>query len=237
MIMSPRILIVEDNKALAENLCEILLESAFEGDIVGTAEEAMARLSEQPYAAVITDLRLPGMSGIDLIEKLRGRGQAMPIVVITAFADRSMVEAAELRGALEVLPKPIDMGHFFEILEELRRSEPKVLVVEDSKALAENIAEALRLHDLEPIVAATVQAALAQRHLPEVAVIDLRLPDGSGLDAVRRLRARDPNLPVLVVTGYADDLASDEKDELPILEKPFPVAALVDRISLLRSKS
>jgi DNA-binding NtrC family response regulator len=129
----------------------------------------------------------------------------------------------------------VDIDRLFAVADEFAREAVRVLVVEDSDDLAENIAELLRQRSLDPIVAATVHAAMQQRHLPQVAIVDLRLPDGSGLEAVRRLAARDPNIRVLLTTGYIDDARVAEAADIaciesPVLQKPVSTEALAERV-------
>lgn len=79
-----------------------------------------------------------------------------------------------------------------------------ILVVEDDNAFRKILVNAFRERGYEaegvPDAAAAIQAA--ERDSPEMAVVDLRLPDGSGLDVVRRLKAIDPSTAIVVLTGY-----------------------------------
>lgn len=236
--MTSRVLVVEDNRPLAENIAEILGDSDYEARIVQSAEDALELLHHERFDGIITDLRLPQLSGSELIEELRRRGHTTPVVVVSAFADARDVEKAETVGALDVLPKPVDFDRLFDILAEFAGDNDRVLVLEDSEALADNLAELLREHSLEPIVAASVQAARQQRYLPKLAVVDVRLPDGSGLDAIRTLHARDPKLPILLMTGYPEDLeeVSLPGIEGPIIEKPMDPEVVMARIEAVRSK-
>ena len=227
-------LIVEDNQALAENVVEILADLGYEAVPVGSAEEALPLLEQEPIG-VITDLRLPGMSGVDFVAEMRRRGCVAPVILITAFAEEATVLRAEELGVLDVLPKPINFQRLFELVAEVVGPRRRVLVLEDSPALASNIAEALSEVNLEPIVVGTVQAALEQKQLPRVAIVDVRLPDGSGMDVARRLRARDPKLEVLVVTGFPtdlDDSASAARAEpgLHIMQKPIAIEQLIEQV-------
>ncbi len=81
---------------------------------------------------------------------------------------------------------------------------PSLLLVDDDEALRERLAKALRRRGLEVRTAAGVVGALeaAAADSPEMAVVDLRLPDGSGLDVVRALRDLDPTTRCVVLTGY-----------------------------------
>lgn len=233
MTNATRVLIVEDNVDLAENIADILSERNVEGVVVENAEEANKVLDTEHFDGVITDLRLPGMSGADLIATLRGRGHSVPIIVVSAYATDDAIDRVEELGALDVLDKPVSIDRLLAAVSEFTRKVPKVLVLEDSAPLAENVADVLRERNLEPLVFATVEGAIRQRHLPKVAVVDLRLSDGSGLEAIRRLVARDPSIRILLTTGFPSDL-DDTKEldciEHPILEKPVSMSALADRV-------
>jgi DNA-binding response OmpR family regulator len=92
--------------------------------------------------------------------------------------------------------------------------------------------EALESSGIPSSVGATAEAALAQRGLPRVALVDLMLPDENGLEVARRLCARDPTIRIIFVTAYADELLSRvTADQVPaLIVKPFDLAELVARV-------
>jgi CheY-like chemotaxis protein len=238
MTRTGHLLIVEDDPELAENLVEILDGLGYRAESVPSAEEALERVLAQPFDGVITDFRLPGLNGIELIDRLRKAGAAVPVVVVSAMMDRASAQTAESAGALDVLSKPIDLERLFSLVEAFVDPRHEVLIVDDNEALAENVADALRQEGLEPTVSATAFSALSQRMLPRIALIDLRLPDLDGVELARRLRRRDPRIEILFVTAYAEDLQRrlhamdrDESNEGGrCVEKPFDMASLVDRV-------
>ncbi len=230
-----RLLLVEDNAELAENLAEILECQGHEVDVCPSAEEALTRLDTHRYGGMVTDLRLPGQSGLQLIEVLRDRADPTPIVLMTAYADSNAAQRAEKLGALAVLFKPLDMQRLFDAVQEFAHDKRKVLVVEDNTELAENVAEALSQRGFSPVVARTVAEAMNQRGLPDVALIDYRLPDGTGLEAARRLRARDPQLRVIIVSGYGPQLKRAVGEAPPdfvskTLAKPVEMNNLMEEV-------
>ena len=240
MMSSSRILIVEDDGDLAENLAEIVEGLGHEVEVASSAERALELVRARPFQGIITDFRLPGKTGIDLIREVRASGIAVPVVMVSAFMDFRMTEGAEEAGALDVVAKPVDLERLLGLLTEFTRPGGDVLIVDDNQALAENIAEGLRARGLEPLIGDSGAAALAQRKLPSVAVVDLRLPDGSGIDVARRLAARDPRIRILFMTGYAEELRdrlAPLVDVLPLLDreqpyvsKPFDLGALLEQV-------
>lgn len=100
------VLIIDDNLAYAENLAEVLELSGCLSAVFATAEEALPAALDSHANAVITDFRLPGMNGIELIAQIiRARG-SLPAIVISAYADEGVVDAAKALGA-EFHAKPV----------------------------------------------------------------------------------------------------------------------------------
>lgn len=104
-----RILLVEDDRVLADALSRALVQSAHAVDVVSTGEEADHALAPGTYDLAILDIGLPGLSGLDVLKRLRGRKSTMPVLMLTAFdtlADR--VRGLDL-GADDYLAKPFDL--------------------------------------------------------------------------------------------------------------------------------
>jgi DNA-binding NtrC family response regulator len=84
---------------------------------------------------------------------------------------------------------------------------PRVLIVEDERVLAKNVAEKLRTHDHVVEISHTAKDALAcsAKFVPDVIILDLRLPDGDGLKLLPKLRAESPSTSVIVVTAHGNE--------------------------------
>lgn len=80
-----------------------------------------------------------------------------------------------------------------------------VLLVDDDEAMRDTLAELLRMDGIETITAGRVDEArkLVAIHTPAVVVVDYQLPDGTGIDLAQDVKAHDPEIPVLLLTGYA----------------------------------
>lgn len=112
-----KILVVDDHADLAENLAEILTCAGFSAVVAASAEEALAHLAAEHVIAVLTDFRLPGLSGAELIGEIRRRGVRVPSVVMSAYTDDDTIARSRKAGALDVLPKPVEIARLMTILQ------------------------------------------------------------------------------------------------------------------------
>ncbi len=226
-----RVLLVEDNAELAENLIEILGAEGQEAIWVETAEEALAAVREEAFAGILTDLRLPGISGLEMLAQLRRTGDATPLVLMTAYADARATQEAEELGALDVMFKPVDLAQLASVVGEFSNPDPCVLLVDDNRELADNLAEALGQHGFHTTVVGSVEQALALRKLPKVALVDLRLPDGNGISVAQRLAARDPRVAVILMSGFLQDLNDrDMPHQMQSMKRALPKPVRVEDV-------
>jgi DNA-binding NtrC family response regulator len=224
------ILIVDDEIELAENLSEILSEAGHDTAIAESAHSALARVDQGDVAAVITDHRLTDQSGAELIAELRRRGSSIPAVVMSAHTDDVTIDSASRAGALEFLPKPIDVHRLIAVASNLGRDEALVLIVEDDRDLADNLAEELRESGHDAAVSTSAAAALSSVVRPGAAIVDYRLPDATGIEVAERLLARDPQVRILFVSAAADELGrrlSERREGSDALAKPIDVQRLL----------
>lgn len=248
---STSVLVIDDNAALAENIGEILADCGVEVEVALNATDGLARFDGREWDLVVTDVRMPGVNGLDLLEQIKQRSPGTPVMVMTGYADSETVARAHHSGALAVVHKPLDLDAFLSLVEQVSEASAPVLVVEDDVALIGNISEILcEENGLLPHPATRISLA---RRLVEsvdfrVALVDLRLPDGDGLAFARELQRRPDgtNRPVIIITGYPEALgegigqvvpANDtgtldalDPNELIIVTKPFAVPNLVERL-------
>lgn len=103
-----RILLVEDDPGLADSLSEGLRQMGFAVDLSRDGGEADAILSVRKFDAVVLDLGLPGLSGMEVLKRLRKRGSTLPVLILTARDAMSDKVAGLNAGADDYLLKPFD---------------------------------------------------------------------------------------------------------------------------------
>lgn len=219
-----RYLLLDDNQAFAENIAEILRDAGDQATVVTDGAEALAQARTTRFDALLTDMKMPGMSGAAAVHHIRRVDPGIAAVVVTAYPGEGELEAARREGLLAVLPKPVPLQSLIGLLSTARR-DGLIVVAEDDPALSDNLAEVLRGRGFSSVTARSVleteQLSMVE---PFAALVDLRMPGGPDGEVLRRLKARFPKLPVFVTTAYpemAPQLASQ------VFIKPFDTAALV----------
>lgn len=107
------ILLVEDDAAMGALLVRDLSRRGFEVRHVTSAAEALAAVETETYGAIVSDVRLGGMSGLELCERLSARRPDVPVILITAFGDLQLAIAALRAGAHDFLPKPFEVEELY----------------------------------------------------------------------------------------------------------------------------
>ncbi len=106
-----RILLVEDEARLAENLAAAFREAAgFAVDVALNGMDGLAFAERGTYDLIVLDLMLPGMSGVNVLRAIRGRGDDTPVLILTAIAEAGSVIRLLNDGADDYLAKPFDLG-------------------------------------------------------------------------------------------------------------------------------
>lgn len=107
-MLNPRIRIVDDERGVRESISLILRFAGFETLLYETAEEFLAKDDLQWPGCIISDIRMPRMTGLELQQELNRRGVTLPILFLTAYADVSMAVMALKKGAADFMEKPMD---------------------------------------------------------------------------------------------------------------------------------
>ncbi len=105
----PRVLIVDDHLSMAETLADGLAEHGYDTVALASSKEAAKRLENETFAALVTDLRMPGMDGLELLRVSRSHAPDRPVIVMTAYsAVESAIESIR-QGAFHYLTKPFKL--------------------------------------------------------------------------------------------------------------------------------
>ncbi|UPG88215.1 response regulator [Luteibacter aegosomaticola] len=212
------ILVIEDDAAFAEIVGSQARQMGFRTIHASTAGEALVMAREQLPQAIVLDIGLPDQSGLHVLDILKHdvRTRHIPIHVVSG-SDHS--RTALSLGAVGYLVKPVsqdDLGSVLDSLEARLSQRPRrVLVVEDDAVQLDAIRHLLATADVETVGAATAAECLAalKAQTFDCMVLDLSLPDTSGLALLEAMSASDEHAfpPVIVYTGRVLSSAEEER--------------------------
>jgi tubulin-specific chaperone A len=213
------LLIVEDDPKFAKIVRDYARKKHFKCIVAGDGESALILSKTHCPAAIILDLKLPGMSGWDVLDAIKDDPDLRHIPVHIMSVDDKDISAYQ-RGAMGFLTKPVSQkaleGAFAKIEAFISSKIRSLLLVEDDAALRLSVRKLLEGSDVSIVEATTGQAALeALTSQPfDCMILDLMLPDISGFEMLNRLDSDEslPKCPVIVYTGK--ELTPAENQEL-----------------------
>jgi len=112
----PKILLIEDDASIAAALKKELQAEGYQVATATRGDDGLSQAKAQPCDVVVTDLKMPGLSGLELVEQLHAAKPKLPIIMMTAFGTtETAIEATKL-GAYDYLLKPFDMGELLDLV-------------------------------------------------------------------------------------------------------------------------
>ncbi len=216
------LLIIEDDKNFAVTLMKIARKRGYKCLAAGDGKTGLLLAAEEPVTAVILDLKLPDIDGMQILDQLKNnlKTRHIPVHIITGRAEDSNVTSLR-KGAIGYLTKPVEQegidGAFGKI-EALLQSEMKqILVVEDDRRNQVAIQNLLKKKDISITLAGAGMAALG--HLQtmhfDCIILDLNLPDMNGFEWLEKAERESGSKalpPIIVYT--ARELSEDENRQL-----------------------
>ncbi len=116
MIPEPTVFVVDDDTQARNSVCALVKSMGMRSQAFASAEEFLAEYQDRRPGCVVTDLLMPGMSGLDLQEQLLQRGFDIPVIVLTAYARTATTVQAMRAGALAVLDRPFAEDDLWEMI-------------------------------------------------------------------------------------------------------------------------
>ncbi len=120
--MPELILVIEDKKSMAEMLARTLEAEGYRAITAASGEEGVQKALKEKADLVLTDLKLPAMSGLDVLKRLKERRPFLPVIMMTAFGSIETAVEAVKAGAYDFLTKPFDTSHLLVLIEKALES-------------------------------------------------------------------------------------------------------------------
>jgi len=241
-----KILVVDDDQYLLDLLIETLKSIGYDAIGATRASEAQALLMIHDFKLVITDIRMPGMDGIEFSREVKSRNPDLPIIFITGVLGSSVLQLTEAEGYLS---KPFRIGQMEELIssvieksaEKRDGSEEPILVVDDDDTFRIMLMETLKLSGYSVIGAAdgTDAVSILKKGGISSVIADINMPGMDGISLTKYIKEHWPNLPVIMITGYLTVEAQQHQPaELAdgFLMKPFRIESITELLENLKKQ-
>ena len=175
-----KILIVDDERAIRNSLKEILGDEGYDVDIAEDGPSALAKVDKEKYDVIFCDIKMPGMDGTEVLDKLVADGVDAAIVMISGHGDIATAVECIKKGAFDFIQKPLDLNR---ILITIKNATDKVSIVKENRQLKKKVYGQKMIGESAPI-------QHIRDMVSKVAPTDARVlivgPNGSGKELVAR---------------------------------------------------
>ncbi len=141
----PHVLIVDDDPDVREALEALLTSTGFRTSFAEDGDAGFKAMTEQPYDLVLLDIKLPGRSGLSVLQEFRRINRQLPIIALTALKDIDVARAAFKNGAQDYIPKPWDAD---ELIAQIHRALERNKLVEENVQLRRALKARYRLENI-----------------------------------------------------------------------------------------
>ncbi len=229
------VLVVDDDEGMVATLRDILGVAGYRVDVAYSGQDAVDRVRRQAPDCILMDIRMPDLNGVEAFREIKRLAPESFVIFMTAYAASTLVEDARREGAVEVVPKPLDIEQVLSLIEETAQKTP-ILVVDDDSAFCRSLADALEVQDFDVHAAENVNDAirLFEKEPRRVVILDMQMDGKSGLEVLLILREINPRAIVILMTGFPGLEDAMERGvsmaAAACLNKPFEVDDLIRQV-------
>jgi DNA-binding NtrC family response regulator len=285
-----RVLLVDDEEDYVRTMAERMDMRDLESTVALSGEEALDVLETNPPDVIVLDLRMPGMHGMEVLEKVKEEHPHIQVIILTGHGGEKEEKEARRLGAFEYVQKPADLGSLVstirgawrrsiqaakdfikdqgeefdrtmtaaalaegglpddarEVMErahglarearsQVGKKALKILHVDDEEDYVRTMSERLEMRDMGSDVALNGEEALSmlEGDLPDVMVLDLKMPGLSGLEVLEAVKEKYPSVEVIILTGHGSEKERTEALRLgafAYLQKPVDIQELMAEV-------
>jgi len=208
-----KVLVIEDDYATSKLLSNYLNKWGYDPVIVSTEQQSMSIIEKEPLLAIILDIELPNVNGLELLKKINDHPNTKNVPVIVCSIEPEQ-QKAFMMGAVEYFIKPINYNYLVEVLTSYKlRKDSNILCVDDDVPTLNLVKQAIESAGFNAVaesVSANVMELIRDKSI-DIAIIDLDMPAPNGFELIKLIKSekRFAHLPIIIYTGkenYKEDL-------------------------------
>jgi len=251
------VLVVDDDKVIREQLEKELKRNFFNTVLSSDGKTALERLSRDKVDILILDVRLPGMDGLEVLDKAKEINSDCEVIVVTGFGTREIAVQSLRKGAIDYIEKPLEMDDLFAALgraqEKLAEREElsyenTLLVIDDEEVIVKRLKKFLEKEGYVVFAAYNGKEGLSviENNKIDVIITDIKMGDMDGIEVIKRAKHLYRDIEGIVVTGHKDQeltIRSLRAGATDYITKPinldellFSIKKATEKINLSRNR-
>jgi DNA-binding NtrC family response regulator len=240
--MSRRALVVDDDRAMVRTLSDVLRLNGWAVTPAFDGQEAVAAAHDGSFDVVLMDVKMPGLNGVEAFKAMKEAQPNLRVILMTAYAAHDLIAEAEREGVMQVMPKPVNIPLLLAVLAQTLNRQQPVLVVDHDGTFLRTLADVLRLHGFEVVMAETLEGARHEvaRKSPVAVLLHMHLGPASPHDAVVAVHDVNPEVAVILYSGE-QGAADEARRTLPdgwvhaYIQKPLDIDQLTGMLDAIRA--
>jgi len=131
-----KILIIDDERSIRNSLKEILTDEGYSVDVAEDGQQGCAMVDKEKYSVIFCDIKMPGMDGVEVLDKMIEMGVDAAIVMISGHGDINTAVECIKKGAFDYIPKPLDLNR---ILITIKNATERVSLIKETRILKKKV--------------------------------------------------------------------------------------------------
>ena len=236
-----KVLVIEDDETARDKLSKAIRKEGYQVVTAMNGRDGVEQFRKEKPDIVVTDLKMPGMDGLEVMHTVRQESKNAQIIVVTAFGEADTAVTALREGALDYLKKPIDLdeltvalGRAKERVSSYKKAEsfPTLLLADDEDKIRERLTRVLEKEGWNVIPVANGEEAVKTfREVKiDIALMDIKMPKKDGLQTLHEMRAMSDDFEAIILTGYGDESAAIQAlrdGAINFLKKPIDLDQMI----------
>ncbi len=235
MTTTKTILVVDDNEDYREGVIDFLDIEGYE--VVGACDgfKALEIIKKDKFDAVLMDVRMPGMDGVETFQKLKEVSPGTPTILMTAFAVETRIREALRKGVFGAFQKPVDHERLICSIEKSIPDGPVVMVAVDDNEHCSDLLDTFAERGYRGVAARGSNTAtrMAREKRFDIIILDINLPLSDKLETYHKIRDFRPDVNIIIITDNKKGTESlidqaSKKGVCAFLEKPLDIDNLLE---------
>ncbi len=211
-----RVLVIEDDETARKQLAKVIRKEGYQVLVAEDGRAGVELFKKELPEIVVTDLKMPGVDGMEVMHTVRRLSPDVQIILVTAFGKTDTVIMAIREGALDYIKKPIDLdqltvalGRAREKVMEYKKADafPALLLADDEQYIRERLSKVMEEEGWKVFQVADGEEAIKvfEETKIDIAILDIKMPKKDGLQALHEMRSISDDFEAIILTGYGDE--------------------------------